>query len=472
MMQGEASLPQRIISRRDCLQSVAGVLAGPRGWAAAPSRPNIVIIVSDDHGYADLSCYDHPKEVRTPNIDRIARSGVRFAQGYANAYVCAPTRAALLTGRYSQRYGFYTASDSRAGLPLDQVTLAAVLKREGYATGAFGKWHLGLEMPYHPCRRGFDEFYGFLGHGAHDYFNLQRDPDALFNAIWRNEQAIDDTGYLTDNLRREAVSFVAGHEKRPFFLYLAFNAVHYPLQAPPEVVRKYDTGNPKRDIYLAMLEREDAAVGALLDELEKRRLQQNTLVVFFSDNGGARANASSNGALRDFKQSVYEGGIRVPFMMSWPGRIRPDTVSREPVMSMDVLPTVCAAAGASLPKDVVFDGKDILAALTGQTSEPLHDAMFWDGAEEKTAVRSGRWKLVNNRGRTELFDLDADLSEKNDLAPHRPDIISRLQAAFDEWSKQNRPRLTRGAANEAEAGGARSAQRDTRRQEKKRKKQK
>lgn len=472
MILDEMSLPQRSISRRDCLQSLAGVLAGARGWAAAQSRPNIVIIVSDDHGYADLSCYDHPQEVRTPNIDRIARSGVRFAQGYANAYVCAPTRAALLTGRYSQRYGFYTASDSRAGLPLDQVTLAAVLKREGYATGAFGKWHLGLEMPYHPCRRGFDEFYGFLGHGAHDYFNLRRDPDALFNAIRRNEQVIDDTGYLTDNLRREAVSFVARHEQRPFFLYLAFNAVHYPLQAPPEVIRKYDTGNPKRDIYLAMLEREDAAVGALLDELEKRRLQQNTLVVFFSDNGGARANASSNGALRDFKQSVYEGGIRVPFMLSWPGRIRPDTVSREPVMSMDVMPTVCAAAGASLPKDVVFDGKDILPALTGQASGPLHEAMFWDGAEEKTAVRSGRWKLVNNRGKTELFDLDADLSEKNDLGPQRPEMVARLQASFDQWSKQNRPRLTRGAANEAQGGGARAAQREARRQEKKRKKQK
>jgi len=189
-------------------------------------RPNIVVIVSDDQGYADLSCYDHPKDVNTPNIDRLAEQGVRFTSGYASAYVCAPTRAGLLTGRYQQRFGFYTASDSRTGMPLSEVTVADLMKTKGYVTGVFGKWHLGIELEYHPLKRGFDEFYGFLGHGAHDYFDLKRTEP--YNSIYRNDEIIDDTGYLTDNLAREAVAFIERHHQRPFFLYLPFNAVHWP----------------------------------------------------------------------------------------------------------------------------------------------------------------------------------------------------------------------------------------------------
>jgi len=440
-------------TRRECLKALAGGLASlPLPSASAPPRPNVVVIVSDDHGYADLSCYDHPKEIRTPNIDRIARRGVRFAQGYASAYVCAPTRAALMTGRYSQRYGFYTASDSRVGLPLGEVTIADVLRKSGYRTGAFGKWHLGIQMPYHPMRRGFDEFYGFLGHGGHDYFDL-RPTDEPFRSIWRNEKMIDDTGYLTDNLGREAVDFIHRNQKNPFFLYLAFNAVHFPLQAPGEVIRKYDTGNRNRDIYLAMLEREDVAVGAVLDTLERSGLDQNTLVVFFSDNGGARNNASSNGALRDFKHSVYEGGIRVPFMVSWPGRVPQNAVSQEPVIVMDVLPTLCAATGAELPKDRAYDGRDLLPALQKRTSGPLHESLYWDGNEGKRAVRSGPWKLVDNQGKLELFNLDSDLGEKNDLAAQEPGIVKRLKASFDAWRKNMPPRIGKGAANEDEGGG-------------------
>jgi arylsulfatase A-like enzyme len=433
------------MNRRECLRAIGGVAAYGGAWGAdAASKPNIVIIVSDDHGYGDVSCYEHPKEIRTPNIDRIARRGVRFTQGYVSAYVCAPTRAGLMTGRYPQRYGFYTANDSRIGLPLAEKTVADLLRRQGYATGAFGKWHLGIEPAYHPLQRGFDEFYGFLGHGGHDYFDLKRTA-AAFSSIWRNDRVIDDTGYLTDNLGREAVSFISRHEKRPFFLYLAFNAVHFPLQAPPEVIRKYDTGNPQRDTYLAMLEREDAAVGKVLDELERRRLDGNTLVVFFSDNGGARNNAADNGPLRDYKHSVYEGGIRVPFLIRWPGRLPENRESREPVICLDVLPTVCAAAGVPLPQDRVYDGRNMLPVLTGSAAGALHESLFWDGDEGRTAVRSGPWKLVHNQNKIELFNLESDRGEKVDLATQHPEVAGRLRQTFDGWRKTMAPRLRKRA---------------------------
>ena len=408
---------------------------------AQAQRPNVVLIVSDDHGYADSSCYEHPEEVRTPNIDRIARRGVRFTQGYASAYVCAPTRAGLLTGRYQQRFGFYTASDSRIGLPVTEITLADLLRRHGYTTGAFGKWHLGLEPDYHPLKRGFDTFYGFLGHGAHDYFNLAR--SSPHNSIRRNLDIIDDTGYLTDNLAREATAFIERHRQRPFFLYLAFNAVHFPLQARDEDIRRHNTGNRSRDIYLGMLDRMDAAVGAVLDTLARHGVDQNTLLFFFSDNGGARQNFASNGALRDFKHSVYEGGIRVPFLASWPARLTPGAVCREPVICLDILPTICAAAGAELPKDRVYDGKDLLPLLHGKVSAPLHEALFWDGDEDRRAVRAGPWKLVDNSGKLELFNLESDLGEKTDLSAQHPDRVKQLQAAFTSWRRAMSPRLQR-----------------------------
>ena len=437
------------IHRRDCLRALSGGAATIAGARAAAATPNIVVIVSDDHGYGDVSCYEHPKEIRTPNIDRIAHRGVRFAQGYASAYVCAPTRAGLMTGRYQQRFGFYTAPDSRTGLPLTEITLADLLRKQGYATGAFGKWHLGIEMPYHPVKRGFDEFYGFLGHGAHDYFDLRRGTED-FHSIWRNDRVIDDTGYLTDNLGREALSFIARHEKRPFFLYLAFNAVHAPLQAPEAVIKKYDTGRRNRDTYLAMLEREDDAIGKVLDDLNRRGLDRNTLLFFFSDNGGARNNASSNGPLRDYKHSVYEGGIRVPFMVSWPGRLPENVVSQEPVICMDVLPTAAAAVGAKLPADRIYDGRDLVPFLTGKSSGPLHPTLFWDGDDDKRAARSGRWKLVDNGGKLELFDLDRDIGEKNDQAAAHPEIVKQLRDQFTTWRNAMAPRIRRPGKSQRE----------------------
>ncbi|MBN2316146.1 MAG: sulfatase [Sedimentisphaerales bacterium] len=439
-----------MITRRDFLRSMlltaSGLCVKSEAWFAAAEqknkrRPNIVVIVSDDQGYADSSCYDHPKEVCTPNIDRLATEGVRLTNAYASAYVCAPTRAGLLTGRYQQRFGFYSGPDSRIGIPLSEVILADLLKKQGYATAVIGKWHVGLEPAYRPLQRGFDEFYGFLGHGAHDYFKLEITSE--HNSIYRNDKPINDSGYLTNNLAREAVSFIARNSKNPFFLYLPFNAVHWPLQALQEHIERFNTGDPDRDIYLAMLTCMDDAIGRVLDALKQTGVDDNTLIIFFSDNGGARQNHADNGVLREFKQTVYEGGIRVPFIVRWPGRLPKGTVCDEPVISLDVLPTVCAAVGAELPSDKLYDGKNMLPVLQGQSTNSLHEALFWDDGADQWAVRVGKWKLLNFKGSLELYDLHADISEKNDLKDQNPDIVERLQQMYAVWKRQMAPQISR-----------------------------
>jgi iduronate 2-sulfatase len=422
-----------------------------------PERPpNIVLFLSDDQGYADVGCQQHEAQIATPHIDRLADEGVRFTSGYASAYVCAPTRAGLLTGHYQQRFGFYRASDSRMGLPLGEITLADLLQRAGYATGIFGKWHLGLEPEYHPLRRGFDSFYGFLGHGGHDYFELRATED--HTSIFRDEERIDDTGYLTDNLAREAVAFIESNKDEPFFLYLPFNAVHAPLQAPKGDIARYDTGSAERDTYLAMLHRMDLAVGQVLDCLEREGLREQTLVVYLSDNGGAKKNHSDNGPLRGYKHSVYEGGLRVPFLVSWPGTLPQGETCDEPVISLDVLPTACAAAGVSLPTDRSYDGVNLLPLLRGEAEEPLPRALFWDGEDDRQAMRSGPWKWVRNRGRVELFDLRTDLGEQEDLSALQPEMAARLGGEFAAWRVSMAPHMKKKGGDpdqgEAQGGGS------------------
>ena len=428
------------INRRDflakSLSAATAALLLPRHASSARTndRPNIVLIVSDDQGYADASCYDHPKEVGTPAIDRLARRGVRLTNAYASAYICAPTRAGLLTGRYQQRFGFYTGGHSRIGMPLTEITIADLLKKQGYATAVIGKWHVGIEPEYRPLKRGFDEFYGFLGHGAHDYFDLSITDD--HTSIYRNDKPINDTGYLTHNLARHAVSFIERNRSRPFFLYLPFNAVHWPLQAPPEHIKRFNTGNKNRDIYLAMLACMDDAIDKVLDALKRTGTDDNTLIFFFSDNGGAKKNFSNNGILRDYKHSVYEGGIRVPFIVRWPAKLPKAAVCDEPVISLDILPTILSAVGAPLPADRVYDGKDMLPVLRGQTKQPLHQALFWDDGADRWAVRAGKWKLLSQNGTRELYNLDADVGEKNNLADRHQDVAKKLNDLYDRWHAQ------------------------------------
>ncbi len=416
------------------------------GTPAPVSGANAVLIVSDDQGFADISCHPHPDEVATPNIDRIASEGARFTNGYASCPVCAPTRAGLLTGRYHQRFGFYTAGDSRAGLPTDEITLADVLGASGFATGVFGKWHLGYEPEYRPLRRGFGSFYGFLGHGGHDYFDLSISDEA--RSIYRDAAPVADSGYLTRRITREAVRFIERNRDGPFFAYVPYNAVHNPLQAPADTVGRYRNPDPNRNTYLAMLQILDEGVGEILDTLDRLGLAEDTLVLFFSDNGGARGTTANNGALRGFKHSVYEGGIRVPFLARFPPRIAPGTVSDEPVISIDAFATILAAAGVAAPKGLALDSRDILRALGPEPlAEPLHGALFWNwigkGSANGWAVRKGRWKLLADRGDPELYDLDSDISEERDLSAAKPGVVSDLLETYRAWEAEIAPQIRR-----------------------------
>jgi len=440
----------RRLGRRGFLRLAGrGVLAGaaasvlPR-WARGADgekkrRPNIVVILSDDQGYADVGFNPHhPKEVSTPHTDALARRSVQCTQGYTTGHVCSPTRSGLMTGRYQQRFGVYTGGEGGSGVPLEEVFFPQHLQPGGYVCGALGKWHMGLTEAYHPVKRGFDEFYGFLGRGAHDYFRLN-DPE---HPIYRGLKTIRDEGYLTDRITEEAVSFIRRHKARPFFLYVAYNAVHAPPQAPADEIKAH-TGDEIRDTLMAMIRHLDAGVGRIVAELKKAGVSDDKLVIYLTDNGGAKTMHASNAPLRGYKQQDYEGGVRVPFLVCWPGRLKGGTTCDVPVMSIDILPTALAAAGLPTPTERPLDGKNMLPALAGKVDK-LHDHMFWSsgGWEGKWAVRSGRWKLVGQKAKAELFDLSADLGEATDLSRRHPEKVAELTKLHNAWLDEMAPPLS------------------------------
>jgi arylsulfatase A-like enzyme len=402
--------------------------------AAKTTKPNIIVILSDDQGYGDLGCYDHDKEVRTPNIDSLARSGVRLTAGYASAFVCAPTRAGLLSGRYQQRFGVYGNRDILGTSFLTQITLPDVLKKHGYVTGAIGKWHLGRDSKEQwPNQRGFDEFYGFLMSARGYYGELPNNP------IMRNGEKIPaGEDYLTDAFTREAVSFIDRHSNRqPFFLYLPYNTPHYPLMAREEHLKRFNTGDKSRDTYLAMLASLDEGVGKIIDALRKNGVHDDTLLIFLSDNGGDIGYGGRNGKLRADKGQLYEGGIRVPFIVSWPRRMKGGGVCDVPMMSIDIFPTAVAAAGGTMPDDRAYDGRDMLPILTGEAQGPLHDALFWEAESRGKkpapwAVRQGDWKLISGK-ELELYNLASDMGETKNLIAEESEIASRLNALHQQW---------------------------------------
>ena len=439
---------------------LAVVLAAIGGCAGATrpatqwGRPNIVIIVADDLGYADLGCQGS-SEAKTPNIDSIATNGVRFTNGYVTCPVCSPTRAGLLTGRYQTRFGHELNPPpppaTGTGLPLDQVLLSQMLRRAGYATGMFGKWHLGMQRNYRPWERGFDEFYGFL-HGQHDYFDLQdrklnrRDPVlrgasiVSGGSITEDFAAVPDEGYLTERLSHEAVSFIERHADQPFFLYVPFNAVHVPLQSPQKYLdRVAEMPDPRRRTMLAMLVAMDDGVGQLLRALRANGLEEKTIVFFISDNGGYRANTSRNDPLRGAKTDLLEGGIRAPFLVQWKDHIPAGRVLDHPVISLDVTATAIALAHAQPAKGRAIDGVDLLPLLRGKSKAGPHEYLFWRYGQQ-WAVRSGNYKLVQaKQGTAALYDLSSDLREENDLSSQKPQVISRLRDAYERWNARNIP---------------------------------
>ena len=392
--------------------------------------PNIVVILTDDQGYADISFNElHPEEVNTPNMDALANEGIFFTNAYTNGNVSSPTRAGLMSGKYPHRNGIYTAGEGGAGLNLEETTFPQYIKEAGYVSGAFGKWHLGLTLEYNAINRGFDEFYGFMGRGAHDFYELNN----MDNPIYRGLEPIRQEGYLTNLLTNEAVSFIANHKDQPFFLYLAYNAVHAPAQAPAEIVKKYDTGDPTRDILMAMLEILDDGIGKVVQTLKEKGVWDNTLLFFLTDNGGAGAMHANNTPLHGFKQMNYEGGIRVPFIVSWPDKFEGGRKIETPVIAMDILPTAVAAAGLKLPADNTLDGKNILPVLEGKV-DILHEDLFWsEGSNGEWAVRSGNWKLVVIKDQIELFNLKDDVSESINLADKNPKIVKKLSAKYEVW---------------------------------------
>ena len=432
-----------------CLFVAGGVFCAAENVPAR--QPNIIVIVGDDMGYADLGvhgCQDIP----TPNLDALATGGVRFTNGYVSGPYCSPTRAGLLTGRYQTRFGHEFnpgggESATEKGLPLSETTIADRLKSAGYATGLVGKWHLGNTHEFHPQQRGFDEFFGFLG-GAHPY----RAGEGV--AILRGDEPVDEEEYLTDAFARETVDFVERHRESPFFLYLAFNAVHTPMQADDARLKKFASiADPKRRTYAAMMSAMDDAIGALLAKLEESGLEDNTLVFFISDNGGpvmngTSVNGSNNGPLRGSKRTTLEGGVRVPFFVKWPARIPAGKSYEKPAIQLDFLPTALAAAGVEVLPEWKLDGVDLLPYINGENEESPHGSLYWRFGQQ-TAIRYGDWKLVKydpvvdgGRGRAtpaKLYNLADDAGEEHDLFAENPEKAAALQAVWDEWNKGNVP---------------------------------
>lgn len=425
--------------------------------AAAPAKPNVLVILADDLGYGELSCQGFTGQIPTPNIDSIAQNGVRFTSGYVSGPYCSPTRAGLMTGRYQTRFGHEfnpgpaQSATKSFGLSLDETTIADRLKAAGYATGWFGKSHLGYEPPFHPLKRGFDEFYGFLG-GAHSYLNASADKA---NPILRGtEPTTDIDGYTTDAFARAAVKFIDEHKSEPWFCYLALNAVHGPMEATDKCLARFpDIKDSKRRRYAAMESAMDDAVGSVLAKIRELGQEANTLIFFFSDNGGpTQQTTSGNGPLRGFKAQTWEGGIRVPFMVQWKGHIAAGKTDDRPVIQLDIHPTALAAAGVDLKPEWKLDGVNLLPYLTGQASGAPHEALYWRFGPQ-VAIRKGNWKLVKGAGGNglegverramgsiegaELYDLASDLGEKTNLAEQEPAKVKELAADWDRWNQDN-----------------------------------
>jgi len=427
-------------SRRQLIGSAASLAC-----AQNTRRQNVILILADDLGYADLG-FQGSKDIPTPNLDRLAKGGVRFTNGYVSHPFCSPTRAGIMTGRYQQRFGHeqnmeYNPRNAIAGLPTSETTLPQLLSEAGYATGVIGKWHLGAAPHFHPLKRGFREQFGFIG-GGHDYFQVRKNEsvDQHFIPLERDGKVVEwpEKEYLTDLLSREAAAFVRRHKDDPFFLYVAYNAPHGPLQAPTAYIDRFaNIADARRRVYAAMVWAMDQGIGKIMDAIRETGLERDTLVIFLSDNGGPSPdNGSTNTPLRGRKRTAWEGGVRVPFIAHWPAGLPSGVEYAQPIISLDLLPTIAAAAGVALSANLKLDGVNLLPYVHGRKKNPPHERLFWrQDNGDWLAVREGRYKLVRRRGETFLHDLEIDVGESNDLTKSRPEIVARLQKELHAWER-------------------------------------
>jgi arylsulfatase A-like enzyme len=424
--------------------SLLALLALP---IAAAAKPNVIVFLSDDVGYGEYG-FQGNKEIPTPNIDAIAKNGVRFTNGYVSGPYCSPTRAGLLTGRYQTRFGHEfngggPAGGKDFGLPTTEKTMADRLKELGYATACVGKWHLGHGPQYIATARGFDEFYGTVANTPYlnppNFIDTRKSPDIT--------PVKDEAFYTTDAYADRAVDWIGKQKDKPYFLYLPFNAQHAPLQAPQKYLDRFQTiADQKRRTFAAMMSAMDDAVGKVMSKVRELGQEENTLVVFFSDNGGPTPQTTSkNDPLRGFKATTLEGGVRIPFCCQWKGTIPPGQTFDHPMIQLDLLPTAIAAAGGRIDPSWKLDGVDLLPYLTGKATGHPHDTLYWRFGEQ-WAIRHGDYKLVVNRidgtnKAPSLYNLKADVGESKDLAATEPDRVKELKTLWDKWNAEQKDPL-------------------------------
>jgi len=449
------------MKRRDFLKtSAAMAAAGYAGWPldalaqAKPglegSRPNIIFIMADDLGYGDLACYGHPRN-KTPHVDKLSREGLKFTDFHANGPMCSPTRAALLTGMYQNRFGrsFETALSAKSphiGLPTDVPTIPQLLKKAGYSTGMYGKWHLGYQAPHMPTHFGFDDFRGLLtGDGDHISHISRSGREDWYH----NEEIEMEDGYSTELITKHSIDFMRENKDKPFFLYVAHLAIHFPWQAPSEKAHRAsgeDYWNLTKlgphsegkvgPVVQEMVEAVDKSVGQIMAALKELGLEDNTLVFFTSDNGGYldyagqfKGEISSNAPCRGQKCDLWEGGHREPCIAWWPNRIKPGTTTAQTAMTMDILPTLVGLAGVATPDTI--DGTTLTPLLIEGKPLPERD-LYWREGKNR-AVRRGPWKLIRIGRRHKLFNLDVDIGETKDIAEQNPELVKTLLASLKAW---------------------------------------
>jgi arylsulfatase A len=427
------------MKRRDFIKTLTGGIAATTflNCSITPQKPNIILIMADDLGYGDVGCYGNTW-INTPNIDALAKGGMKFTDYHANGPICSPTRAALLTGRYQQRAGIEgvvsAANHRHAGMALEQITFAELLRQSGYRTAIFGKWHVGYSPEFNPVKQGFDEFRGYVS-GNVDY--QSHIDQAGYEDWWEQGKLVPENGYVTDLVSQAGADFIKRNQKNPFCLYLAHESPHYPYQGPDDPADR-SVGQPKptqgsrkdkKAAYKEMIESMDKGVGKIVAAVKNSGLEKDTFIFFCSDNG--HTGPGSSGLLRGKKGTLWEGGTRVPGIANWPGKIKPGSQSDEMILSMDIFPTISKLAQAPISQDLELDGVNFSDVLL--KGEKLRERTVFFRFKKFKVARKNQWKYLAEGEQEYLFDLENDLGERNNLAERYPNIFKELIEAFEIW---------------------------------------